>query len=132
MESLDALLAQVTPATRGLVRTELIPALLCFRNMIEGTALEPSLHGALEQIKGIYVRVTTQQAIDATQARNPEALATLIETSVLQRSNSIFHGFSRIVEVAYGGKPTSKSTALELLNVEVRYLLEGICLPKTT
>ncbi len=129
MESLDELLTQVTPATSRLIREQLVPALFNFRSLLDEAALERTLHGALERIKGIYVDIVTQQAVDTIRPENQEALATIMKMSAQQRDTAIFGGFYRAIEVAYQGNPTSKSRALELINTEIGYLLEGL-LPK--
>lgn len=131
MEPLEELLAHTTSVTSEIVRKELMPALICFRQMIEGAALEGSLRGALGKIQAIYGCIVTQQAREDIQPRHSEALATLIVSNLQRGYQGIFNGLQRVVEVTYEGKPTSKATALQLFDVEARYLLEKVCHQET-
>lgn len=123
MGDLQDILSKFDPAARDIFKQRFMPLADGLQKKIQENAPQAEAQAQLEELKQAYIDVVTAQAAADMKTRNVECLRTLIDGLVLETPGTVFNGFKRAIEVAYEGKPTSRATAVKLIEIEMTYLI---------
>lgn len=124
MGDLQDILSKLDPAARDIFKQRFIPLADGLQKKIQENAPQAEAHIQLEKLKQAYIDVVTAQATTDTKTNNVKCLQRLIQVLVLETPGTVFNGFKRAIEVAYEGNPTSRVTAVKLIEIEMKYLIQ--------